>query len=55
VNGYFSDTTPDGPIGKMAYQGRPTTLIVGWDGSVREVLVGPHTLESFESALQRAL
>jgi thiol-disulfide isomerase/thioredoxin len=51
VNGYFADTSPDDPIGKMAYQGRPTTLVIGHDGRVREVLVGAHTLASFEAAL----
>jgi hypothetical protein len=51
VNGYFADASPDDPIGKMAYQGRPTTLMIGHDGRVRDVLVGAHTLASFEAAL----
>jgi thiol-disulfide isomerase/thioredoxin len=51
VNGYFADMSPDDPIGKMAYQGRPTTLVIGHDGRVRDVLVGAHTFASFEAAL----
>jgi thiol-disulfide isomerase/thioredoxin len=53
LNGYFGDVPPDDPIGKMAYQGRPTTLIIGRDGQIRDLLVGAHTLASFEAALAR--
>jgi thiol-disulfide isomerase/thioredoxin len=51
VNGYFGDVPPDDPIGKMACQGRPTTLVIGRDGRVRDLLVGAHSLASFEAAL----
>lgn len=55
VNGYFADAPPDDTIGKMAYQGRPTTLIIGRDGRVKETLVGAHTLGEFDAAVRRAL
>jgi cytochrome c biogenesis protein CcmG, thiol:disulfide interchange protein DsbE len=55
LNGYFSDVAPDDSIGKMAYQGRPTTLIIGRDGRVQVILVGAHTLESFEAAVRKVL
>jgi thiol-disulfide isomerase/thioredoxin len=55
VNGYFSDTPPDNAIGRMAYQGRPTTLILGRDGSVREILIGAQSFDAFETAIRKAL
>ncbi len=53
VNGYFSDAPPDDAIGQMAYQGRPTTLVIGRDGRVRDMLIGAQTLSSFEAAAGR--
>jgi thiol-disulfide isomerase/thioredoxin len=53
VNGYFADTPPDDAIGHMAYQGRPTTLVIGRDGQVRDMLIGAQTLSSFEAAAGR--
>jgi thiol-disulfide isomerase/thioredoxin len=55
VNGYFADVAPTDTIGQMAYQGRPTTLIIDRSGAVRKVLVGAHTLDAFESALRDVL
>jgi thiol-disulfide isomerase/thioredoxin len=55
LNGYFVDAAPEDTIGKMAYQGRPTTLVIGRDGRVRETLVGAHSLGDFEAAVRRAL
>lgn len=54
VNGYFADAAPEDPIGQMAYQGRPTTLVIGRDGQVRNMLIGAQTLASFETAVGRA-
>lgn len=51
VNGYFADAAPDDAIGQMAYQGRPTTLVIGSDGRVRNTLIGAQTLASFEAAV----
>jgi cytochrome c-type biogenesis protein len=53
VNGYFADAAPDDAIGQMAYQGRPTTLVIGRDGQVRNTLIGAQTLASFEAAVGR--
>jgi hypothetical protein len=39
----------------MAYQGRPTTLIIASQGHVRKILVGAHTLGPFETALSEVL
>ena len=54
VNGYFADAAPDDAIGKMAYQGRPTTLVIGRDGQVRNMLIGAQTLASLETAVAYA-
>ena len=51
LNGYFADAAPDDAIGRMAYQGRPTTLVIGGDGRVRNTLIGAQTLASFEAAV----
>jgi thiol-disulfide isomerase/thioredoxin len=51
LNGYFVDVAPSDAIGKMAYQGRPTTLILDRTGAVRAVLIGAHSLRDFETAL----
>jgi len=53
VNGYFTDLAPDDAIGQMAYQGRPTTLVIGRDGRVRNMLIGAQSLASFEAAVGR--
>jgi thiol-disulfide isomerase/thioredoxin len=55
VNGYFTDVAPEDTIGKMAYQGRPTTLIIDRQGHVRKLLVGAHALGAFETALSEVL
>ena len=53
VNGYFSDVAPDDAIGQMAYQGRPTTLVIGRDGRIRNMLIGAQSLDGFEAAVGR--
>jgi len=53
VNGYFADTAPDDAIGQMAYQGRPTTLVIGRDGRIHDMLIGAQTLAAFEAAVGR--
>jgi thiol-disulfide isomerase/thioredoxin len=50
VNGYFSDVAPEDAIGQMAYQGRPTTVVIGRDGRIRNMLIGAQSLASFEAA-----
>lgn len=55
VNGYFADVAPTDTIGKMAYQGRPTTLILDRTGALRRLLVGAHTYAAFEAALKDVL
>jgi thiol-disulfide isomerase/thioredoxin len=55
VNGYFADVAPTDAVGQMAYQGRPTTLIIDRSGAVRRLLVGAHTLDAFETALHDVL
>lgn len=55
MNGYFTDTPPEDAIGEVAYQGRPTTLIIDRAGRVRQVLIGAQTLESFETAVRNVL
>ena len=55
VNGYFADVAPTDAIGQMAYQGRPTTLVLDRSGAVRKLLVGAHTLAAFETALHDVL
>ena len=53
VNGYFADVAPEDSIGQMAYQGRPTTLVIGRDGRIRNMLIGAQTFASFEAAVGR--
>jgi len=55
VNGYFSDVAPDDAIGQMAYQGRPTTLVIGGDGRIRNMLIGAQSLAAFQAAVSRDL
>ena len=48
----FEDTRPaTGSIGTMAYEGRPTTLILGRDGAVRALFAGAESRDTFESAV----
>jgi len=52
----FEDERPPcGFLGAMAYEGRPTTLIVDRDGSVRHLLAGPQSLATLEEALRDVL
>ena len=52
----FKDERPPyGPLGAMAYEGRPTTIVLDRNGAVRHVFAGPQSLATFEDALRDAL
>lgn len=51
----FKDEAPQDWMGKQAYAGRPTTVLVGRDGKVRGLLIGGQSYERFEEALQPLL
>ena len=55
LNGAFSDVAPEGTAAKMAYAGRPSTLVIDKQGRIRKVLVGLHDHAEFEAALRSAL
>ena len=55
LNGAFSDVAPEGTAAKMAYAGRPSTLVIDKQGRIRKVLVGLHDHAEFEAALPSAL
>jgi len=55
LTGTFSDLAPGGTAGKMAYAGRPSTLVIDRQGNVRKVLVGLHDRAEFEAAIRSAL
>jgi thiol-disulfide isomerase/thioredoxin len=55
LTGTFSDLAPDGTAAKMAYAGRPSTLVIDRRGNVRKVLVGLHDHAEFEAAIRSAL
>jgi hypothetical protein len=50
--GRFTSDVPKGAIAAMAYQGRPTTLVIDREGHVRKQLVGARDFASFEQAVQ---
>ena len=51
----FEDTRPaTGAIGTMAYEGRPTTLILGRDGAVRALFAGAESRATLETAVGAA-
>ncbi len=47
----FEDRSPEDWIGKQAYAGRPTTVLIGRDGKVRRLLIGGQSYDRFEEAL----
>lgn len=56
-NALFTDAgpTPQDLIGNLAYDGRPTTLILDRDGRLRRLLVGAQSFEVFSEAVERYL
>lgn len=51
-NALFTDTTKaDGTIADLAYQGRPTTLVLDREGRVRKLLLGRQHFEELEGAV----
>lgn len=55
VFGLFEDQPPSGWIGKQAYAGRPTTVIIDRGGTARRLLIGGQSYESFEAAIRPLL
>lgn len=51
----FTSDAPHTGIQKMAYDGRPTTLILGRDGGMRRMLIGGRDYADFEAAVRAAL
>jgi thiol-disulfide isomerase/thioredoxin len=51
----FTSGSPATPIERMAYGGRPTTLVLGRDGRVRRTLIGGRTYDDFDAAVRAAL
>lgn len=49
--GLFEDEKPSDWIGKQAYAGRPTTVVVDRDGKVRRLLIGGQSFDRFEQAI----
>ena len=56
-NALFTDAgpTPQDRIGNLAYDGRPTTLILDRDGRLRRLLIGAQSFEVFSEAVERYL
>jgi len=56
-NALFTDAgpTPQDRIGNLAYDGRPTTLILDRDGRLRRLLIGAQSFEVFSAAVERYL
>ena len=56
-NALFTDAgpSPQDPIGNLAYDGRPTTLILDRDGRLRRLLIGAQSFEVFSEAVERYL
>jgi thiol-disulfide isomerase/thioredoxin len=51
----FTSDAPRTPIERMAYGGRPTTLVLGRDGRMRRMLIGGRTYEELDAAVRAAL
>jgi thiol-disulfide isomerase/thioredoxin len=51
----FTSDAPQTPIQRMAYGGRPTTLVLGRDGRMRRMLIGGRTYEELDAAVRAAL
>ncbi|HEV2720252.1 MAG TPA: TlpA disulfide reductase family protein [Thermoanaerobaculia bacterium] len=51
----FSSDAPHTGIERMAYNGRPTTLVLDRDGRMRRMLIGGRTYEDFDAAVRAAM
>ena len=51
----FRSAAPVGAIGRAAYNGRPTTVIVDRQGHVREMFIGIQTYDPLKKAIARYL
>jgi thiol-disulfide isomerase/thioredoxin len=51
----FKDQPPADWIGRQAYAGRPTTVVIDREGKARRLLIGGQSYESFEAAIQPLL
>jgi len=51
----FTSDAPRTGIQRMAYNGRPTTLVLDRDGRMRRMLIGGRTYEDFDAAVRAAM
>jgi thiol-disulfide isomerase/thioredoxin len=51
----FTSEAPRTPLQKMAYQGRPTTVVLDRDGRMRRMLIGGRTYEELDAAVRAAM
>lgn len=51
----FTSDEPRTAIQKMAYGGRPTTLILGRDGSMRRMFIGKRPYRDFDAAVRASM
>lgn len=51
----FTSDAPRTAVQKMAYGGRPTTLILGRDGGVRRMFIGGRDYADFDAAVRAAM
>jgi hypothetical protein len=51
----FRSDQPRGALATSAYGGRPTTVIVDRDGSVRDIFIGRQSFEHLRRAVDKAL
>jgi cytochrome c biogenesis protein CcmG/thiol:disulfide interchange protein DsbE len=54
IVGTFRDQHPAGGLRAAAYSGRPTTVIIDREGSVREILIAGQSYATFAKAIARA-
>ena len=51
----FTSDAPHTGIERMAYNGRPTTLVLDRDGHMRRMLIGGRTYDDFDAAVRAAM
>ena len=51
----FTSDSPRGAVQTMAYRGRPTTLILGRDGSTKQVFIGKRSYADFDAAVRASM
>lgn len=51
----FTSDSPATGIQRMAYSGRPTTLVLDREGRARRMLIGGRTYDDFDSAVRAAM